>query len=42
VSHPAWSWWTGPKRYEIGVGFVDMSPEDKSNLKTFIESIARG
>jgi hypothetical protein len=32
----------GPKRCEIGVGFVDMSPEDRSNLKTFIESTARG
>ncbi len=31
-----------PRRYEIDVGFLDMSPEDKSNLKTFIESIARG
>ncbi len=27
--------------YEIGIGFLDMSPEDRSNLKTFIESLAR-
>jgi hypothetical protein len=31
-----------PGRSEVGIGFLDMSPEDTSKLKIFINSIARG
>jgi uncharacterized protein Veg len=32
---------TGPRRFRIGVAFVDMAPPDRQRLETFIASLSR-